>query len=54
MELGVQIYAALIVRRPLTPPPRALSSNPGEREPDREGDALIPFTFLLFFYMLNC
>ena len=48
IELGVQIYAALMMWRSLTSP-RALSGNPGEREPDEEGDALIPFAFLLSF-----
>lgn len=41
-----------MVQRPLTPP-RALTGNSGEREPDRGGDALIQFIFLLYFQTLE-
>lgn len=42
-----------MVQRPLTPP-RALTGNSGEQEPDREGDALIQFIFLRYFQALDC
>ena len=49
----IELEYRFMVQRPLTPP-RALTGNSGEQEPDRGGDALIQFIFLLYFQTLDC